>query len=707
MKKSMARALLLAFAAVLVPACGGSSSKGGSGGGLSRTSNGGDGVGAGTNTDAGAGGATTIHSTGNVFIGVNSPPQSPTLPPVPASTASQPSWTGAANNAATVVEIGSVTASPTAGAASITATQGDIVVSGNLVVGDNGTSETDLSILAPNGTVWVTGSIRSGKTDATADGDDAGDIIIRAKRIIVIGTIDASAESGGILGGDGGAIILDTDTDNGTDVLVIGGTLISNGGDGSGAASAGGNGGAITLDAENQVRVHSTLTSVGGSASGTGLVGSATTGNSGGVLIEGPAGVSLDSSIDTHAGNATSSDSAADPGAGGTVDINTLAAASGPVAVYGSIVSSGGVSSGDGAAAQVGGNGGALLIGSVGVGPSTVDLGAGSFVARGGFASTSQGGSGADFTINNPGFGSAFVRGSSFDLSDGDSGDGSVSAAAGLFRITLDHGDISLANVTVTSGGGAGGGPIRGSAGGTVTLQAGDGGATDAGNIIVQDSAFILNGGHQTAGNTNAFPTGPVARGGGAVNAIANNPTGSVTFSGVGIEMNGGNASGTGTGNAGGNVLIQTTGGGGGPTGGNVSFLGSVTGNGGSGDIAGNGGNFTVQSDTNADGTGGDITIQSGTSVSLVGGAGVVTGGNSVAAVHLLLDSDGNDGSVFATNGRIINNGSFNLNGNGLNGIGGSVTFDGSNAAGAAAPVLGTVTVAGSGTGANGAILLQ
>ena len=147
--------------------------------------------------DGGFGGSVRVLAYGAVEAGTQPvPPVAPVTPAAPTTGATA----NAALDAAGRIEpsgnllIGNLTTSTLADAL-FEATNGDLVVSGTLQAGDTGAGQRNLTLNAPNGTVFITGTVRTASVDGTPDGDSAGTLNVNAARIIVSGRIDASGEA--------------------------------------------------------------------------------------------------------------------------------------------------------------------------------------------------------------------------------------------------------------------------------------------------------------------------------------------------------------------------------------------------------------------------------------------------------------------------------------------------------------------------------
>jgi len=628
--------------------------------GLSLNASGGTATGPATGVTGGNAGAPAIHSEGSIRFGVNPPPVAPAAPAPPASFATTLTGTIGSSSTAGHVQVGDATTT-TGGPITISSTDGDVVVSGTLTSGDAGTPVA-LTISAPNGTVFITGVVRTANTDGTADGESAGSLTITASRIVVTGAIDATGESGGAgAGGDGGVLSI---TSSGSDILFFGGSVNTTGG---ASPTDAGDGGAVTITSAAEIRLHgTTLTSDGGSASGT---ADATLGGFAGALtIRGPAGVAIDATLNARGGTASTSGLGAMGRPGGAVAINTAIGSTGPVQIYGAVNAAGGSASAATGTVSAG-TGGALLIGNASTGaPSAVDLGTASFTLRGG-TSTATGGNGpAPMTVangyNQPGgihFNGAIDFSAGFGATTG--------GASSRVEFVTNRGDIRLSGSFTGRGGDSGGTP---GAGGQVRALAGDNEAADFGSIYNAASIDVRGGSSTSTGDA---PGGSGVIGAtNAVDFIVDSPNGSVFLqSGSSIDASGGNATGTGTAGSGGRVLLSTEDDA-------VSIAGSVASRGGTGSATagtgGEGGEVQALTNSDGDGTAGPITLEAGATIDVSGGQGA-TGGDArsdaaagvTAPIAVLFDAGGI--------GTVTQTGSIVARGGDAAGDGGDVRFDG------------------------------
>src|SRR6185436_3192026 len=207
MNKTAVRVLLLALAAAAIPACGGASGAGGGGGSSSNA--GGKASGPATLTTGGSGNNVSIFAEGPITFGETKAAAQSATPPAPAAA---PEIT---DLSADVTLVGSRqitgTLTGSGGATRVITVGGDLLISGKLLSGQDGGAQINLRINAPDGTVFVSGSIIGTSQDGTSDGTSGGNITITANRIVLTGEIESRGEkntAGG--GGDGGIVLLDT-----------------------------------------------------------------------------------------------------------------------------------------------------------------------------------------------------------------------------------------------------------------------------------------------------------------------------------------------------------------------------------------------------------------------------------------------------------------------------------------------------------------
>ena len=668
-------------------------------GSLNVTADGGGAFG-GPGASAGNGGNLVVSSGHNLLVGVNAPPLAPPLPAAPTTGTPVVSWTDDQTiDTGNAILNGNVTAATTGFAATLTVTTGDLVINGTLTGADNGIFETPLVLDVPAGTVWISGTIRTGRVDGVNNGDEGAPVEIHALRIIFTGTIDARGENGGAgFGGDGGFLTFDTEGigTGPTSQILAGGTINLSGGNATGPNPLGGDAGDFlsygTVASTGAIHISGTqFTFTGGSANGSGVV---TGGNGGDLDLQGDAGVFFNGAYSGAGGDATATGGDAQGGEGGTLFVNDLAIVdSGPVAIFGAVNVSGGSANGGSTVNAAGGNAGTFDARS----GSDVNLGGGTFLHRGG-VSTGSGGHGALAS-----FSTGELAGESgdiyfdalLDVSDGSGGETVASATAGFIDFDTIQGDIQISGTLISNGGhGSNDADITSgpSEGGTIAAGCGPGG----GSITIR-ATIRANGGSDSNG---ADDNDGAA--GGLIQFLIASSSGSIYLDpGSLLQADGGNAAGVSPapfGGDGGQIQLLTGGGSivEGMIGGNISMRGSVAARGGAGlalvgSFGGFGGEILVDSDSlfsvggGADGRGGDITLHVGAIIDVSGGS-AGSGGDALndgilfsvtSPVAVTLDSDGIDSDDPGENGIVRNFGTIIARGVGPGSIGGDVLFDG------------------------------
>lgn len=691
MRQVALRGLILAMAAAIIPACGGGSSGGGGSAGTSVSNSGGTARGstvAGGTSLGGGVGISQFVSVGDLNAGVNGPPSGPFVPSVPTTGTAITTLNGSpgetianGNGLVTGTLLGSGAAART-----ITVSDGDLVVSGTINSGQNGGTQINLTLSAPNGTVYITGTVRTASVDGVADGDIGGNLAINARRIVVTGVIDASGENNGAgNAGNGGSVGLDTSAALSTDIVVTS-TITSTGG--NGIAGTGGNGGAVTLNARGDLQVSGSINVSGGTA--TAITNSIQAGNGGVITMNARGTAVITGTITQDGGNATGTGAAvgANSGSGGTLSIDTAANPAGPLFLYGSRSARGGnglAPTGTVGNPIRGGNGGSTVVGAGAPnGPATIDFGSVAWTGRGG-DSDDVGGA----CIGNAIFqSSGTTNGNAHFIGTVDATSGSGTNVGGTHQ--TGGAVIALTGNVYTSG--------------SFLVRAGNGGTTPGTNV----NSYVT----QAAGGDLTF-TGFVDHTGASSSAlVATNTaganagnlifacTGTLNMTGASLLGNGGNSTGTSTAGAGAAVLIFTNEG-------HISYSGTITANGGTangtGGTGGLGGSVIIDGDADFDNIGGDVTLTSGSSIFVDGGNGAI-GGNArtvAGAEAVQFNSDNNlttSGAPAAAHGVIRNNGSiFARGGSGTTqGNGGLVRFDGQDGSLVpAVPAPGNITATG------------
>ena len=676
------RILAVAVLVALAPACG---SGGGSGGALPLfDTSGGTATGSALagKTLGGGAGDISVSSCGDLRFGVNPPPAPPSLPPIPISgiQVTSADLTGGffLRPSGNILIPGSVrSGDSTTQILNITAMNGDIVVSGNFQSGRNttgGFNQTrSLFLSAPNGTVYITGKVRTSSDDGIADGTHSGEVNVSALKIVVTGGIDTHGEDGPSVGtalppGNGGALTFDTLTGGGTDILMVGATLRSSGGSSN---LSGGGAGNIRMEAGGALHFHGSISGSGGSM--TGRADFATGGAGASLQTTTTTGIFVDGVIDLSGGDTNVNGGGSTGGAGGNLHVTQ--SNTGPAAFYGSIVLRGGAANDldPRNLTTTAGAGGKVTIGLGGLtsNPSAVDFPRRSLVARGG-SSDDTGGHGGDLSFECMGSApGAIVFAVEADGSGG--AGGNTGGEARTLVLATEHGDILLEGTYVLRGGDSGGTPGEA---GSLSVDCGSGAASPSGNITLS-ATLEAEGGAGAGGNA-------VGGAGGSADLTTRGPGAFILLTvKSSLQMSGGSSSGTGAAGIGGEFFVETASG-------PVTLLGDVLVRGGrapdSGGTGGLGGEIIVHSDGDNDGVGGDITVGAKALVDASGGDGTFGGdGLNSIGVAIDLDADGNNSNA-GTNGRILNLGVIIARGGVSGGFGGDALFDGLNSVGAAGP---------------------
>ena len=688
-----------------------------SAGTLHIIANGGSGTG-GTEGNGGGGGSLVAICRGNILTGLNPASQAPPLPATPVFGVPVSSWVNTlVVPSGTAIIDNPITATTSGTTATLTVAKGDLVINSSLTC----LAQSSLVINVPAGTLFLHGSIKTGRTDGVDNGEQGGNVFVFALRIVFTGTVDTRGEdhpSG--RGGFGGSVNFCTDGDRTaegtgqTSQVYVGGSFEMAGGNGSGPDALGGSGGNFQTSrnlfdefgghfsgaADGAVYFSGTRFNLdGGSAAGTGLVRG---GSSGFIYWMGDSGLIFNGEVSGIGGNATSSNGEARGGSGTGIFVNEFTIGdSGPIGLFGSLNISGGSAVSGPSSKSVGGHSGFLYR----INGTDLNFGVGTITMRGG-DSVARGGEGGEVSLTvPPGVVGDIHLETAIDVSSGQGTKLQTVGIAGAVNLNAEAGDIYIAGSMHLNGGSGSGssmaeGPSRG---GLVHARSG----TGNGSITFRGS-IVANGGSAAndADDTNGAP-------GGRVDFHCDNPVGSITLDpGSSIQLDGGNAggpSGSPKGGAGGLVLLRTLGGTASISagGGHIHMRGQIVARGGLG--GGMGGIVNAISDNDLDGRGGDITLYAGATIDLSGGEGSVGGEGfndgfpGATFPHaVLFDADGANSNNPMENGVVRNLGLIVSHGAPSNGDGGDVRFDGLDDGLNVGPAPGTLDLQGAGSGQNG-----
>lgn len=614
----------------------------------------------------GQGGAVTTFVVGDLRVGDSTvAPVAPTAPTPPAFSTSTGTDILALPSAVTTGHLFVQGSLSTSGPATLTTTNGDIVISGTLRA--SAPADT-ITLSATAGTVYISGSIITSNTGGAPNGLNGAALVIHAQRIVITGTIDTRGES--VTTGDGGTggdVTVDMiGAAAGSHIYFISGTINVSGGSGK---VLGGPGGNVSLTANNTVHAYGIITSNGGAAGAAG--DNDVLANTGGkVTLVGGGQVDLLSTVTLAGGAGTTTGQGASGGMGGILNVDSP----GGVRIYSSISMPGGAATASAPGLGiVAGAGGVITVGGT-TKPATLEIGRGNVETSGG-TGTAVGGLGG--TQNYTSDQGALGAGCAFTAKGG-SGVGPAAAAGAtgggmLFRTdTLGAGNHALVILSIArmdTSGGSGVAAGIGQTAGNVTFSA-------RGDITVQPTNVTARGGSSDSGN---------AGGGGAVliqTAAGGTPVGDFLISGA-FDLQGGSSNNVGslggTGGAGGSFTATNTG-----APGEIVSSAVVATSGGAGAQAGDGG--TAGAIAFAAGAG---TIASTGNLSALGGAGNVGTGKGGA---------GNAITFNTTNGSIVVSGILNVSG----GAGSGAASGGAGSVGLVAATNGSILLSGTVTASGG-----
>jgi hypothetical protein len=403
---------------------------------------------------------------------------------------------------------------------------GDIFIDGTLRTVDLGGARQGLTLNAPSGTVYVTGSIDT--SGASGAGQAGGALTINAHRLVVTGSL-VTVGGGGSTAGSAGAITVKV-----ADAAYFLGTVDAAGGDASSAtANVAGHGGAFTVVAGGDVVVaNSARLRGGGAVSTAGL--DATAGDAGGVVIDCGGTLALTGTLDgrggmatvnggpgiAHAGAAaglkvgettrpravgvtspllaTGGDGVAAGGNGATA---TLEPHGGDLVVNGTLDVSGG---GSGAKPGAGGN----ITATTGPETATASMDvAGQIVSNGGAIATgSSGDGGLGGTLKfwmAPGGNLTIEPSGQIQTDGGVSGGGGTAGGGGMMYLFTIHGNATIHGKLLARGGAAPDAGGTGGGGGLVYVFTGAGHDRLSGILIIDtDGSIDASGGTGTIGGS-------------------------------------------------------------------------------------------------------------------------------------------------------------------------------------------------------------
>ena len=403
------------------------------------------------------------------------PAPAPAIPAVPANAMTIASGTTDITSPGTA-GIGDLATGGPEPVRAISASTGDLFVTGTLRSADQAARRQGLSLSAPAGTVYIAGAVDTSGADGS--GQAGGAIHITARRVVIAGRVDSSGGDGVDAGGAAGTITITA-----AEVIAVTGGLDAAGGNARGAgAVAGGKAGDVVLEAGGDLILagHSRLR--GGAAEGLGA--GARGGAAATLLVRADGSVQIGGILDIRSGLATATTAGGQVvgGAAGALKVGEIGGRTpSSIAILGPVNAAGG----EGEAS--GGKGGAFraepLTGNV------IVRGARAIDVSGGDATGNPGEGGTVFASGRSESSSAGVDVQGEILVDGGSvraGGSGPGAAAGRIDVLLTpiRGAIQIgASGKLSAVGGRSGGAAVAGGGGHVWLFTNDGDVTLAGTI--------------------------------------------------------------------------------------------------------------------------------------------------------------------------------------------------------------------------------
>jgi hypothetical protein len=355
----------------------------------------------------------------------------------------------------------------------ITSSGGDIFVSGELHAGDTGIAGRGLTLRAPNGTIYVSGTI---DCDGVAAGESGGALILAAGRVVVMGSLSA-AGADGPSGGNGAAVTI-----TGTDLVYLGGPVQLRGG---GGMTSGGAGGTLAVDTSGALQAVALVDARGGAATGD----NAMAGAAGAIHIgEQTAPATVDVSVPMSArgggGGVTG-------GPGGSIVLEPK---------MGNLIMAGTIDFTGGAGGQPGGGGTLTATVGEGVGTSQADGGdidlAGKITGDGGAATSGGNGNGADagtLTLTAASYlGTLTVdMNGSVSLTGGASAGSGTSGGGGHLNFLTSNGDLTVRGHLTAKGGDAADSGGIGGLGGAVDIFSDNNHDGYGGNLLLDTTCVV------------------------------------------------------------------------------------------------------------------------------------------------------------------------------------------------------------------------
>jgi hypothetical protein len=449
-----------------------------------------------------SGGAILLVSRQNIVVDPAAAPAA-VIPAVPAGTVPVAALATDLTTPGTA-QLGDLTTGGTDPVRTITASAGDLFVTGSVRSADLGASRQSLRLLAPGGTVYVSGTLDTSGADGAGPGGQAGGAItITAMRVVITGRLITAGGNvrgaGAVVGGKAGDVTLQATGD-----LVLAGNARLRGGaaEGLGGEAQGGAAASLLMLADGAVTLGGIVDARGGLATAA-VPGGRVAGGAPGTLKIGEAGGHEPTAISISAPiNAAGGEGQASGGKGGSFRAEPL---TGNVTVRGA------------RAIDVGGAAGSTSAGAGG----TVFISARQSSSSGGFdlqgeifadgGHITKGGAGAGGTAGRIQVPLVPQRGliqvgptGKISAIGGRSGGAAVAGGGGQVSLFTNDGDLTMAGSIIVTGGEAPDAGGTGGLGGKVIFwsdQNGNGDEVNSGNLLIAATGLVeASGGTGTIG---------------------------------------------------------------------------------------------------------------------------------------------------------------------------------------------------------------
>jgi hypothetical protein len=284
-----------------------------------------------------AGGTVLLQSKLDIVLDpARTPTAAPAVPAVGGAIVIPASALGADVTNPGSARIADVATSGPDGTRTITVTSGDLIVDGTLRAADLGNKRQAITLSAPAGTVYITGTVDTSGSDGTNQA--GGAIAVSARRVVITGHLVSSGGNGSTLGGAAGPINVKV----GETLFLTGGIDATGGNARDPGAVVGGPAADVTLQAGGNLALAGVLRLRGGAATS---LGAGAQGGAAAVLRLGSdAAIEIGAVIDARGGVATAAlaGGVVAGGAAGGLRVGEGASPPASITVLGPIKASGG-----------------------------------------------------------------------------------------------------------------------------------------------------------------------------------------------------------------------------------------------------------------------------------------------------------------------------------------------------------------------------